>query len=90
LGAGEELHALVRAIDHGATHAAVTSERAFLAAVGGDCHSALAALAGDGLLRAEILRPDGSEVLSGEGEPAELAQRLLSQASPALRAMFGR
>jgi hydroxymethylbilane synthase len=86
----EELHALLRAIDDGPTHAAVASERAFLAAIGGDCHSALAALAEGGSLRAEILSPDGREVHSGEGEPAELAQLLLAQASPMLRAMFGR
>src|SRR4051812_1332932 len=86
----EELAALLRAIDHGATHAAVAAERAFLAAIGGDCRSALAALAEGGSLRAEILSPDGREVHSGEGGPAELAKRLLARASPTLRAMFGR
>ncbi|WP_114954579.1 hydroxymethylbilane synthase [Sphingosinicella terrae] len=88
------VRSLVAAIDHQATHACVGAERAFLAAIGGDCRSAVAAharLDGDRLrLTAEILAPDGSEVQAGEGEtPAELARRLLTQASPALRAMFG-
>jgi hydroxymethylbilane synthase len=85
-----DLRALLTAIDHRPTHAAVRAERAFLAALGGDCHSAVAALAEGGLLRAEILSSDGSEVHKGEGEPEELAERLLALASPALRATFGR
>ena len=84
----DDLRALLSRIDHVPTYEAVTAERAFLAALGGDCHSAVAALAQGGLLRAEILASDGSEVQSGEGEPAELAGRLLAAASPALRAMF--
>lgn len=85
-----DLRALLAAIDHRATHEAVAMERAFLAALGGDCHSAVAALAEGGRLSAEILSPDGREVHAGEGEPAALAARLLGQSSPALRAMFGR
>jgi hydroxymethylbilane synthase len=86
----DDLRALLAAIDHHATHEAVLAERAFLAALEGDCHSAVAASAEGGTLRAEILSADGSEVQSGEGAPEELARRLLAQASPALRAMFGR
>jgi hydroxymethylbilane synthase len=86
----DELRALLVAIDHRPTHAAVNAERAFLSALGGDCHSAVAALARGGLLRAEILSADGSEVHAGEGEPVELAGRLLAAASPALRALFSR
>jgi hydroxymethylbilane synthase len=85
-----DLRDLLAAIDHRPTHKAVATERAFLARLGGDCHSAVAALADGGLLKAEILAGDGSEVQSGEGEPRELARRLLAQASPALQAMFGR
>jgi hydroxymethylbilane synthase len=85
-----ELRALLEAIDHRPTHDAVACERAFLAGLGGDCHSAVAALARDGVVRAEILSADGGEVQAGEGEPAELARRLLAAASPGLRAMFGR
>ena len=89
LGLGE----VGTAIDDAATSRWVGVERAFLAALGGDCRSAVAAQADgrDGAvrLRAELLSPDGSEVQSGEDcDPAELARRLLGQASPALRAMF--
>jgi hydroxymethylbilane synthase len=85
-----DLRALLAAIDDRATHDAVDAERAFLAALGGDCHSAVAALADENGVKAEILSADGSEIRSGEGEPAELARRLLAEASPTLRAMFGR
>lgn len=83
------------AIDDRATHACVLAERAFLAALGGDCHSAVAALAriegGTIRLAAEILSPDGREVHRGEGDdPAALAAQLLDAASPALRARFGK
>jgi hydroxymethylbilane synthase len=85
-----ELRDLLAAIDHRPTHEAVRAERAFLAALGGDCHSAVAARAEGGLVEAEILSADGSEIRSGAGAPEELALRLLAQASPALRAMFAR
>jgi len=85
-----DLRALLDAIDHRPTRISVETERAFLAALGGDCHSAVAALAEGGRLRAEILSADGSEIRSGEGEPEALARTLLGEASPALRAMFGR
>ncbi|TMV90456.1 hydroxymethylbilane synthase [Thioclava sp. BHET1] len=68
-------------------------ERAYLAALEGSCETPIAGLArieGDTLwLRGEILRPNGSEAISGEGrapisDGAELgrnlAQQLLSQA----------
>jgi hydroxymethylbilane synthase len=86
----EDLQALLAPIDHRPTRDAVAAERAFLAALDGDCHSAVAARAQEGRLRAEILSADGSEVQAGEGEPAALAADLLARASPALRAMFGR
>src|SRR4051794_35341457 len=78
--ARSDLRDLLAAIDHQPTHEAVGAERAFLAALGGNCHSAVAALAEGGTLRAEILAIDGSEVRSGEGAPEELAERLLGQA----------
>ncbi|HYJ51778.1 MAG TPA: hydroxymethylbilane synthase [Allosphingosinicella sp.] len=84
----EDLRETLARIDHGPTRTDVTAERAFLAALGGDCHSAVAALASDGIVRAEILSPDGREVHRGEGAPAALAEQLLAAASPALRAMF--
>ncbi|MGZ8360058.1 MAG: hydroxymethylbilane synthase [Allosphingosinicella sp.] len=87
------VRALVEAIDDAATHRCVAAERAFLAAIGGDCRSAVAAHAtidGAGLrIRAEILHPDGLEIQAGEDmDPAALARRLLEAASPGLRAMF--
>lgn len=84
----EDLRALLAAVDHEPTHEAVSAERAFLAVLGGDCHSAVAALATNGVVRAEILSADGREVCEGEGEPADLARELLARASPALREMF--
>ncbi|MBX3560825.1 MAG: hydroxymethylbilane synthase [Sphingomonas sp.] len=93
LAENEPVRALIAAIDHTETHRCVAAERAFLAALGGDCHSAVAARAvldgGAIRIEAEILSADGSEVRAGAGgEPAELAARLLAQASPTLRAMF--
>jgi hydroxymethylbilane synthase len=100
LAGNVEVSGLTRAIDDRATHAAVAAERAFLAALGGDCRSAIAAHArcsgGRVYLRAEILASDGSEVQSGEAEfgaddaePAmALARSLLAKASSSLRAMF--
>lgn len=97
-----EVRTLVAAIDHHRTHDCVSSERRFLEALGGDCRSAVAALAcceDDSLwLRAELLTPDGSEVQRGEvrfragDEEAarDLAEGLLAQSSPALRSMYGR
>jgi len=90
LAARADLHSLIAFVDHLPTHVAVDAERAFLAALGGDCHSAVAARATDGIVRAEILSADGTEIQAGSGAPTELAHRLLDAASPALRAMFGR
>jgi len=100
LADNDEVLALVETIDHRATHDCVKLERAFLLGAGGDCHSALAAHAAtDGeaiLLKAEILSPDGREVVAGEvrcgaGDveaAAALAHDLLAQASPPLRARY--
>ncbi len=91
LAGNDAVRALVAATDHLPTRRCVEAERAFLAALGGDCRSAVAAHADGRGLEAEILAPDGSEVRAGEGkDPAELARRLLAAASPALRAMFAR
>ena len=88
-----DVRALAAAVDDAVTSACVAAERAFLAALGGDCRSAVAAHAewrdGEAWLEAEILAPDGSEVRRGGGDDAAaLARRLLGEASPALRAMF--
>ena len=89
------------AIDDAPTHAAVRLERGFLARLGADCHSSVAALAevtGERVtFRAEILAPDGSERVTGSGDFAgtdaaagveRIAGDLLARASPALRALF--
>jgi hydroxymethylbilane synthase len=91
---------LVGAVDHAPSRECVEAERAFLMAIGGNCHSAVAARAStlDGALemRAEILSPDGSEKheahrsLSGEDSPSpgDVARELLCRASDQLRELF--
>ncbi len=93
---------LVREISCSTTSRAVTAERLFLKELTADCHSPVAALASvEGLetqLQAEILLPDGSEVVCDSSSfengdvraPARLAKKMLGRASPALRAVFGR
>lgn len=87
--------ALLAAIDHAPTRAAVLAERALLAALHADCHSPVGAYAADGVLSAELLSEDGGEhvsgtvALDGPDAPARLAAELLGRASPALRALFG-
>ena len=95
-----EIAALMVPINHPATFACVMAERAFLEALGGTCHSPVAAQAvwhGDILtLQGEILREDGSEREQGSitckpGDqlaPALLARQLLDAATPELRALF--
>ena len=93
--------ALLAAIDHADTFAAVSLERGFLARLGGTCHSPVAALAiisGDRVtFRAEIMTEDGTEIEEGGFEApladapalvATLAADMLADASPALQALF--
>jgi len=96
----DPVHALIAAIDDAPTSTCVLAERAVLLALGGTCHSPIAALAvpqGDEIvLRAEILSPDGNEHVVEEERLARgdiagaqsLGRTLLSRASPALRALF--
>ena len=99
LASRADLIPLLAAINDADTFVAVNAERAFLAAVGGNCHSPVAALARvertQIRLRAEIFTADGSELQAGEclyvmgGDgPAQLAQELLSKASTELRGIF--
>ena len=88
------------AISHADTFDAVMAERNVLMALGGTCHSPIAALAlieGDRIyLRAEIISPDGQETVREEARIARhntqaaqaLGHRLLDRASPALRSLF--
>ncbi|WP_447932628.1 hydroxymethylbilane synthase [Sphingopyxis fribergensis] len=91
--------ALLAAVDHAPTHRAVAAERAFLAALGGDCRSPVAAHARwqeDGTLRldAEIFSDDGADHAAGHtlvGDDAAavaLARRLLDEAPDSVRRLF--
>jgi hydroxymethylbilane synthase len=92
--------ARLSAIDHAPSRAAVMAERALLAALGGNCHSAIAVLTsfdGDALvLRAALYSPDGAERVAddmrcapGDAEaPARLAAALLARSSSAITAHF--
>ena len=95
-----EVQDLLAAIDHAPSRAAVTAERALLAALGGSCHSPIAVLTsfiGDDLtLQAALLSPDGTEraeavatfTASDLDGPARVAAQLLAQAGPAITAHF--
>jgi hydroxymethylbilane synthase len=94
------VQALLGRINDHDTCQCVMAERAVLRALGGTCHSPIAALAvpdGEQIwLRAEILSPDGQETVTGEARimrresdtATALGRDLLSRASPALRALF--
>ena len=91
---------LLQAIDHRETHRAVLAERAFCLALGGTCHSPVAAYArveGDEIAFAcEILSEDGGERVAkatsfpvGDLEtPAALARAMLAKAPPSIRRLF--
>ncbi len=95
-----DLAAFLSPINDAATFDCVMAERALLFALGGNCHSPVAALAqitGDTItLRAEILAMDGSERQAGSAQfdrgdraaSAALVAQLLASASPQLRALF--
>ena len=95
-----EMRSLLSAIDHSPSHAAISAERALLAALGGTCHSPVAALAqqsGDGLLlRAALLSEYGEEYVEDEitlaiGDKAAIeafAAGLLGRASPEVARQF--
>lgn len=87
-----ELAALLASLDHPASRAAVTAERAFLRALGGGCRMPMAAYAeldaSDLHLRGLVAAPDGARLVRGElrgpaGHADELgaalAERLLRE-----------
>jgi hydroxymethylbilane synthase len=100
LTARAELAAFLGAVNDEATFTAVMAERAFLEALGGNCHSPVAAHAivvGDDIeLRGEVLNEDGSERHAGSltfaasdaDGPQRLALGLIGNASDDLRALF--
>lgn len=91
---------LLAAIDHPPSRAEVLAERALLAALGGNCHSPIAALSrsegGRITLSAAIYSPDGAERIAAEDSfpaadeaaPARLAGRLLASAPDSVTAHF--
>ncbi len=95
-----DVAALLAAIDHAPSRAEVMAERALLAALGGNCHSAIAVLSGwegnDLTLRAALFSPDGEERIEGTARfapgdgagPARLAADLLARAAPAIADHF--
>ncbi len=95
-----DTRALLAAVDHAPSHAALTAERALLAALGGTCHSPVAVLSrhegGDIVLRAALFSPDGAERIESElrcaagdqSAPARLAADLLARAAPAIAVHF--
>ncbi|HEU0310798.1 MAG TPA: hydroxymethylbilane synthase [Sphingomicrobium sp.] len=91
---------LLQAIDHAETHQAVLAERAFTRALGGTCHSPVAAYGRiDGKeieFACELLSEDGRDRIAelvrfaiGDLEaPASLARRMLANAPPSIRQLF--
>jgi hydroxymethylbilane synthase len=99
LSSRQDLVPILSAINDEPTFAAVMAERDLLEAIGGNCHSPIAAFAqvegGQIRLKAEIFTGNGAEMESGEimfdaeaDGPAQLAADLLGRASAELRAIF--
>ena len=98
--ADAETRALLAKIDHLPSRQQVEAERALLAALGGNCHSAVGVLSeltgGQLTLHAALLSEDGAERIDARlsfaagdlAGPRALAALLLSQAGPAIRALF--
>ena len=88
------------ALADAATHAAVLAERAFTRALGGTCHSPVAALAriegGEIAFSGEIFSADGQERVGSATRfpvgdldaPAALARRMMADAPEAIRILF--
>ena len=95
----KELAPFLAAINDVDTFVAVQAERALLEALGGNCHSPIAALAqveGSQIrLKGEVFTADGREMHAGEivydasiNGATQLADQLLANASDELRSMF--
>ncbi len=92
--------AVLTIIDDRTTHAIIRAERAFSAALGGTCHSPVAAYAeiveGKVRLRAQLLSEDGREQVRDEvifdcsdrEAPAELARAMLEKAPESIWSLF--
>jgi hydroxymethylbilane synthase len=91
---------LLKLLDDAGSRAAVMAERAFARALGGSCHSPVAALAtidrGQVHMTGEILSPDGRERVRDEASFAaahpekagDLARAMLERASQSIRSLF--
>ena len=87
-------------MNHPTSYNTLLAERALLAALGGNCHSAIGVVTevhGDALfMRATLFSADGQERVDGDVRfaagstqgPADLAADLLARAAPAIRALF--
>ncbi len=92
--------AYLSSIDDAPSHHALRAERALLAALGGNCHSAIGVLTlaeGDNLhMRAALFSTDGAKRCDGEARfaagdrsgPESLAAALLARAAPEILALF--
>ena len=92
--------AMLTIVDDQSTHAIIRAERAFTAALGGSCHSPVAALAelvdGKIRMRAQILSEDGREQLKDEAvfdcgdqeSPKQLALSMLEKSPDSIRSLF--
>jgi hydroxymethylbilane synthase len=88
-------------VNNGITYNCVMAERAFARALGGTCHSPVAAFCafedGDLRLRGQLFSEDGTDMVEGralldcgDNSPAEaLAQSLLTDAPESIRRLFG-
>lgn len=88
-------------VNNGITYSCVMAERAFSRALGGSCHSPVAAFCvledGDLRMRAQLFSEDGSEMVEDRavfdcddyGPAEELARSLLAKAPESIRKLFG-
>jgi hydroxymethylbilane synthase len=94
------IQSVLSTVSNGITYQCVMAERAFTRALGGTCHSPVAAFCafedGDLRLRAQLFSEDGTDMIEdrtvfdcGEDAPAEaLAKSLLATAPESIRRLF--
>ena len=92
---------ILTTINNQISFSAVMAERAFTRALGGTCHSPVAALAllddGELAMRAQIFSEDGQEMVeekalfecADQDTPAGMAARMLGKAPDSIRKLFG-
>lgn len=93
---------LLKLLDESASRCAVMAERSFARALGGSCHSPVAALATIGhrqvRLRGEVLSEDGKDrvrdevtfAAGDEDAPAKLGREMLERAPESIRKLFAK